>query len=464
MAIIQEPDREKVRGHHRNGNANANDNSVTPLPEAPFFNHDISTENMAAACKEFIAIVGSDNVTSDYETLRAHSSTIWSPAPPSQTFALIVLPRSTREASEIMKICSRRMIPCNGYCGGTSFAGALTATRGGICIDFNRMQKIVAIHSEDMDVVVQPGIGWQELNAVLEKQGLFFPPDPGPGARIGGMVGILIHGKSPNCSTCPNLRNEQISQNCSGTNAYRHGTMRKWVISMTVVLADGTIVKTRNRPRKSSAGYDLTSLIVGSEGTLGLVTEAVLKVTSVPKNQHVIVAAFPNTHEAVKAAIALIQHGLPIDALELLDKNSMNAINRSGFSSRHWEEKPSLFLKISGFKLAVQEQLDLARESASENRCEGFLVLSGEEDVRVAWEARKQVAPSMQAMKQDPSDLFLNTDAAVPIGSLASMVDWTNAIVEEAGLHGCTLGHVGDGKPCTRSRALLTVIRESLKF
>ena len=230
---------------------------------------------------------------------------------------------------------------------------------------------------------------------------------------------------------------------------------------MTVVLADGTIVKTRNRPRKSSAGYDLTSLIVGSEGTLGLVTEAVLKVTSVPKNQHVVVAAFPNTHEAVKAAIALIQHGLPIDALELLDQNSMNAINRSGFSSRHWEEKPSLFLKISGFKMAVHEQLDLARESASENSCEGFLVLSGREDVQAAWEARKQVAPSMQAMKQDPSDLFLNTDAAVPIGSLASMIDWTNAIVEEAGLHGCTLGHVGDGKPCTRFRALLTVLFET---
>lgn len=193
MAVAQEPDGwQKASGHHLNGKPNANNDSTTPLSEAPFLNHDISTENMAAVCKELIAIVGSDHVTSDQETLRAHSSTIWSPCPPSQTPALVVLPQSTPEVSEIMKICSRRMIPCNGYCGGTSLAGVLNATRGGICIDFNRMQKIVAIHVEDMDVVVQPGVGWQELNAVLEEQGLFFPPDPGPGARIGGMVSILV--------------------------------------------------------------------------------------------------------------------------------------------------------------------------------------------------------------------------------------------------------------------------------
>ena len=141
--------------------------------------------------------------------------------------------------------------------------------------------------------------------------------------------------------------------NCSGTNAYRHGTMKDWVVSMTVVLADGTVVKTRRRPRKSSAGYDLTRLIVGSEGTLGLVTEAVLKVTSVPENLHVVVATFPDTHFAVKTAVALIGSGVPIDAIELLDKHSMWAINQSHLSTKQWRESPTLFLKLSGVQLAV---------------------------------------------------------------------------------------------------------------
>ncbi|KAI9699490.1 MAG: D-lactate ferricytochrome c oxidoreductase [Candelina mexicana] len=397
--------------------------SIAPLSDTEPLSHDVLGDNMSAACREFVAIVGTDNAISDYETRRAHSSTPWSPSPPSQSPALIVLPSSTSEVSAIMKVCSRRRIPATGYSGGTSFSGALTATRGGICIDFKRMDKILAIHEEDMDVVVQPAVGWQDLNAVLGRQGLFFPPDPGPGAKIGGM----------------------IAMSCSGTNAYRHGTMKNWVISITLVLADGTIVKTRNRPRKSAAGYDLTSLLVGSEGTLGLVTEAVLKVTSVPKNQHVAVTAFPSTHAAVEAAVLLINGGLPIDALELLDQYSMIAINRSGLSSRSWKERPVLFLKFSGSRQAVQEQLRMAQQAASEKGCESFEVLSEEREIDVAWSARKQVGPSLIAMKQDPSDLFLTTDAAVPISSLAEMIDWTHQIIKEAGLIGSTLGHVGDG-------------------
>ncbi|KAL8949429.1 MAG: hypothetical protein Q9222_004452 [Ikaeria aurantiellina] len=274
-----------------------------------------------------------------------------------------------------------------------------------------------------MDVVVQPAVDWQHLNAQLEPLGLFFPPDPGAGARIGGM----------------------IAMSCSGTNAYRHGTMKEWVASMTVVLADGTIMKTRNRPRKSSAGYDLTSLLVGSEGTLGLVTEAVLRITSLPKNQHVAVAAFPTTRAATQTAVHLINEGLPIDALELVDPYSLGAVNKSGLSKRQWKERSSLFLRFSGSKQAVDDQIAITQEAAAANGCEEFEVSGKKADIDIIWGARKQLAPSLNAMRKSPSDLFLSTDAAVPISSLADMIDWTHRIIKDAGLAGSTVGHVGDG-------------------
>ena len=215
---------------------------------------------------------------------------------------------------------------------------------------------------------------------------------------------------------------------------------------MTIVLADGTIVKTRRRPRKSSAGYDLTRLIVGSEGTLGLVTEAVLKVTSVPENLHVVVATFPNTHFAVKTAVALIGSGLPIDAIELLDKHSMWAINQSHLSPRQWRESPTLFLKLSGLQLAVQAHLEITKQAAQKNHCQDFEVSGNQDEIDISWGARKAVGKSLMAMKKDPTDLFLNADAAVPISSLADMIEETHQKIIDAGLTGSTLGHVGDGR------------------
>lgn len=222
--------------------------------------------------------------------------------------------------------------------------------------------------------------------------------------------------------------------------------MKDWVTSVTAVLADGTIVKTRNRPRKSSAGYDLTSLLVGSEGTLGLVTEAVLKVTAVPKNQHVGVAAFPTTRDAVKTAVSLITSGLLVDALELLDPYSLMAINRSGLSARAWEERPTLFLRFSGSKQAVHDQIHLAQQAAKANGCSVFESSGELTDIETIWGARKAVAPSFVAMKKHASDVFLSADAAVPIAALADMIDWTHQIIREADFLGSTVGHVGDGK------------------
>lgn len=172
---------------------------------------------------------------------------------------------------------------------------------------------------------------------------------------------------------------------CSGTNAYRYGTMKDWVTSMTAVLADGTIVKTRQRPRKSSAGYDLSSLLVGSEGTLALVTEAILKITASARNQHVAVAAFPTTRAAVSTAISLIASGLPIDALELLDSHSLGAINHSGLSSRRWEEVPTLFLRFSGSAQIVDEHMRMAQAAAVTNGCETFQASGEKEEIEIIW-------------------------------------------------------------------------------
>lgn len=164
--------------------------STAPLSKTPAPKHDVTSHNILAASDEFVALLGSEAVITNQDERRAHSNTPWSPACPSQTPALVVLPRSTSDVSAIMKICSRRRIPVTGFSGGTSLPGALTATRGGVCIDFKRMDKILAVHKEDMDVVVQPAVGWQPLNTRLEEQRLFFPPDPGPGAQIGGMVSL----------------------------------------------------------------------------------------------------------------------------------------------------------------------------------------------------------------------------------------------------------------------------------
>ncbi len=185
---------------------------------------------------------------------------------------------------------------------------ALAAAEGGICVDFGEMNKILALHARDLDVVVQPGVGWEDLNELLAKEQLFFPPDPGPGAQIGVMIGTR----------------------CSGINWSRYGTMKEWALSVTAVLADGTTVKTRHRPRKSSTGYDLTRIFVGS-GELWMVTEAALKITSRPENVQAAVASFPSSQDALNTVIKVVQRGIQVAALELLDETTMKAVNQSGY-------------------------------------------------------------------------------------------------------------------------------------
>jgi D-lactate dehydrogenase (cytochrome) len=405
-----------------------NARSTTPLVEMKTAVYDFSKGNIQEVEKKMTVLLGNERVVTDVGERIARSSTEWSAAPGGDLdrCSLIVFPRTTEEVSAIAKICHTHRIPMIAFSGGTSLEGTLASvTRGGCCIDFKFMNNIIQLHPKDMDAVVQPGVGYEDLNRHLAEKGLFFPPDPGPGAQIGGMV----------------------SQGCSGTNAYRYGTMKDWVLGLTVVMADGTIVRTRNRPRKSSAGYNLTQLMVGSEGTLGLVTEVSLKLTSAPQNLRVAVLAFPSSHDAVETAVEVVQNDMPVAAMELLCDVTMKAINQSGYCDKEYAETPTLFMKFSGpSQQAVQEQIDRVKQFANKNSCQSFEFSQNDEEAASLWSARKTALWSLLAMKENPEDKFISADAAVPISRLGDIVRDTQERLRTSGMIGSCLGHVGDGE------------------
>ena len=405
--------------------------STTPLSSTdwngpqPGPQHDTSRTNLEACWTDLISIFGKEHVSTDPADLQAHSGSDWSSyrAKDSERPFLIVSPSTTEEVRKIMRVCHKRNIPVTAYSGGTSLEGHFTATRGGICVDFSRMDKILELHKNDLDVVVQPALGWELLNEELSKEGLFFPPDPGPGAMIGGMVGT----------------------GCSGTNAYRYGTMRDWVISLTVVLADGTIIKTRQRPRKSSAGYDLTRMFIGSEGTLGLVTEATLKVTVKPKHESVAVTSFGTIREAAECVSRVVGEGVPIAAVEILDDVQMRCINESGSTSRKWKEVPTLFFKFSGTQSAIKESIGLVRILAKSKGSKSFDFAKDAGEAAELWSARKEALWSVMAKRRDESDHVWTTDVAVPISRLPDIIEETKEDMASSGLLAAMVGHVGDG-------------------
>lgn len=284
--------------------------------------------------------------------------------------------------------------------------GNFSAPFGGISVDFAYMDKIIQFNKEDMDVVVQPSIGWQDLNEQLAKMGsgLFFPIDPGtppalstycdisgktdmflgPSAKIGGMIGT----------------------NCSGTNAVKYGTMKDWVINLTVVLADGTVIKTRRRPRKSSAGYNLNGLFVGSEGTLGLVTEATLKLTVIPEEFSVAVVTFPSIRDAASAAAGVMQTGIPVAAMEIMDEVQMKVVNMGGATApRVWKEMPTLFFKFSGTKASVKEHINLVQKITKANKGSNFEFAKDAREQKLLWSARKESLWSMLALRKDGEEV-----------------------------------------------------------
>lgn len=370
-------------------------------------------------------VLGEPNVSTLEGNLKDHSGSEWSThiLSESERPFMILYPENTEEVSAIMKICHKRRIPVTGYSGGTSLEGHFAPTRGGVCVDFGRMDKIVKLHKDDMDVVVQPAVGWERLNEELAADNLFFPPDPGPGAMIGGMVGT----------------------GCSGTNAYRYGTMREWVLSLTVVLADGTVIKTRQRPRKSSAGYDLTKMFIGSEGTLGLVTEATLKVTTKPNSTSVAVCAFPTVRAAADCVAKVVSEGVPIAAIEILDDVQMKCVNASGMTAKKWSEAPTLFFKFAGTKTAVKEHISIVQKLAKSTGSKSFEFAKDAEEQADLWSARKNALWSVMAMRENDTDHVWTGDVAVPISRLPDIIEETKADLSKSGLLAAIVGHVGDG-------------------
>ncbi|KAB5549710.1 hypothetical protein GE09DRAFT_181680 [Coniochaeta sp. 2T2.1] len=398
--------------------------STLPLSASPAPKHDTGKTNLQAAWADFAAVVGKENVNTNESVLETHATSDWTSHKPETTHHpfCVIYPATTEEVSQIMKICHARRIPVTPYSGGTSLEGHFTPEATGVCIDFGRMDKIVALHKEDLDVVVQPAVGWELLNEELAKSNLFFPPDPGPGAMIGGMIGT----------------------GCSGTNAYRYGTMRDWVLSLTVVLADGTVIKTRQRPRKSSAGYDLTRLFIGGEGTLGLVTEATLKLTVLPPSTSVAVATFPSIRHAANCVAEVVGNGIPVAAVEILDENQMRFINLAGATTRSWKESPTLFFKFSGTPSGVKEQVAIVEKMARRAGNTSFDFARNHEEQLELWSARKEALWSTIAGGK-PGDQVWTTDVAVPISRLPDIIEETKRDIGRTGLANSIVGHVGDG-------------------
>lgn len=268
----------------------------------------------------------------DEDDLEEHGFSEWSTSNSTVRPKGIVRPSSTEEVSKVARICSKYKIPMVPFGAGSSVEGNFSSMYPGICIDLSQMDKIVEFHPDDLDVVVQAGVNWTSLNEQIKDSGLFLPLDPSPTAQIGGM----------------------IATNCSGTNAMRYGTMKDYVLGLTVVLADGSIVKTRHRPRKTSAGYNLTALFTGSEGTLGIITEATLKLAILPPQHSVATATFPTVKDAANAASKMIRKGVNLAAVELMDDVQMKVVNQSGGAGgKTWEESPTLFLKYATLPMIV---------------------------------------------------------------------------------------------------------------
>lgn len=331
----------------------------------------------------------------------------------------VVYPRSTEEVQRIVGICAAHRVPVIPFGAGTSLEGGVNAPAGGICVDVMEMNAILAVHAEDLDVVVQPGVTREDLNTHLRHSGLFFPIDPGANASLGGMA----------------------ATRASGTNAVRYGTMRENVINLTAVLPDGRVVKTGQRARKSSAGYDLTRLFVGSEGTLGVITELTLRLYGLPEAMSAALCSFPDVAAACNATIMTMQAGIPVARIELMDAPSVAAVN--AHARTDYPESPLLLLEFHGTGQGVGEQAERFGEIAAEVGGGDFTWVARPEDRTRLWKARHEVYFAMHAAA--PGKRTIANDACVPISRLAECVTETARDIAEAGLFGPILGHVGDG-------------------
>ncbi|VFQ74135.1 unnamed protein product [Cuscuta campestris] len=360
-----------------------------------------------------------DNMTMDYDERYNHGN-------PRNSFHtavnipdVVVFPRSEEEVSKIARACNKFKVPLVPYGGATSIEGHTLSPNGGVCIDMTFMKRIKALHVEDMDVVVEPGIGWMELNEYLEPHGLFFPLDPGPGATIGGM-----------CAT-----------RCSGSLAVRYGTMRDNVINLKVVLANGDVVKTASRARKSAAGYDLTRLIIGSEGTLGVITEVTLRLQKIPQSSVVAMCNFPTIKDAADVAIATMLSGIQVSRVELMDEVQVRAINVA--NGKKLPELPTLMFEFVGTEAYAREQTEIVQKIAAEHKSSDFVFAQAPEEKKELWKIRKEALWACFAM--EPNFEAMITDVCVPLSHLAELISRSKQELDASPLVCTVVAHAGDG-------------------
>lgn len=331
----------------------------------------------------------------------------------------VIWPHSTDEVALVARTCNAHGCPVVPWGTGTSLEGQVIPVQGGISLDFSQMNAVLAVHAEDMDVVVQPGITRKQLNEHVRDTGLFFPVDPGADASVGGMA----------------------ATRASGTCAVRYGTMREAVLALEVVLADGRVIRTGSRAKKSSAGYDLTRLFVGSEGTLGIITELTLRLHGVPEAISSATCPFPDLESAVRTVIETIQMGIPMARIELLDTLTIKGFNAYGGFSL--PESPTLFLEFHGTSASVAEQAETFGEIARAHGCLGFEWAASPEERTRLWAARHNAYYGQLMLR--PGTRGYITDACVPISRLAEAISETAADLAGSPLIAPLVGHVGDG-------------------
>ncbi|MBI3706083.1 MAG: FAD-binding protein [Proteobacteria bacterium] len=383
---------------------------------APISNRRVEPAACEAAIAELKLLVG-DRLSTAAAVREQHGrdESYHASVPPDA----VVFATSTEDVSAVVKICARHKVPIIAYGTGTSLEGHVAALHGGVCVDLSRMNQIVEVNADDLDCRVGPGVTRKQLNEYLRDTGLFFPIDPGADASLGGMT----------------------ATRASGTNAVRYGTMRENVLALIVVLADGRVIRTSKRARKSSAGYDLTRLFVGSEGTLGIITEITLRLYGIPAAISTAMCAFPTVSEAVNTVIQTIQSGIPVARIEIADELQMDAINK--YSKLSLKVAPTLWLEFHGSAASVAEQAGMVQAIAGEHGGTNFEWTTNAEERKRLWQARHDAAYANKALR--PGCQVWATDVCVPISRLAQCIEETKADLATSFLPAPLVGHVGDG-------------------
>jgi D-lactate dehydrogenase (cytochrome) len=331
----------------------------------------------------------------------------------------VAFAESTDEVADLVALCAEYETPVIAFGTGTSLEGHVAALKGGVCIDLSQMNKVLRVNAEDLDATVEAGVTRKQLNEYLRDTGLFFPIDPGADASIGGMA----------------------ATRASGTNAVRYGTMRENVLALTIVLPDGKVIRTAQRARKSAAGYDLTRLFVGSEGTLGIITQVTVRLYGIPEAISAAVCAFPTIADAVDTVILTIQSGIPVARIELLDEAQIDAINK--YSKLDHKVAPTLFFEFHGTAAGVAEQTELVKAIAGEHGGDDFRWATTPEARSKLWQARHDAYYAALALR--PGSKGWPTDVCVPISRLAECIAETKRDLAQSTIPSALAGHVGDG-------------------